>query len=135
MQAFLAILTQNPLHSGRYVTSTDPPREHRQMTAHWQMTEAVCTSRRVNVHYDEVVCPNCMHTACNSMYFVRAAALCTTRTKEVCDLECSCIFIAVMLFYTVLHYLIVVIYLVIMKKWEWTVSDVQCFGTQNNYLQ
>ena len=25
--------------------------------------------------YDEVVCPNCMHTECNSTYFVRAAAV------------------------------------------------------------
>lgn len=30
---------------------------------------------------DEVVCPDCMHTACNSMYFVRAAAV-STKSKK-----------------------------------------------------
>ena len=32
---FLAILTHNPLHSGRYITSTQPAKEHTQMTVHW----------------------------------------------------------------------------------------------------
>ncbi len=31
--------------------------------------------------HDGVVCPICMHTACKSMYFVRAAAVHTTSKK------------------------------------------------------
>ncbi len=31
---------------------------------------------------DRAVCPSCMHTACNSMYFVRAAAVSTTSKKQ-----------------------------------------------------
>ena len=44
-------------------TWTEPPREHR------------CLS--------PVVCPNWMHTACNSTYFIRAAAVRTKRKKYV----------------------------------------------------
>ncbi len=34
--------------------------------------------------YEGIVCPssNCMYTACNKMYFVRAAAVCSTRKKQ-----------------------------------------------------
>ena len=37
--------------------------------------------------YEEEVCPNCMRTACNSRYFVRAAAV-RSESKKVWDLEC-----------------------------------------------
>lgn len=30
---------------------------------------------------DEVACPDCMHTACNSRYFVSAAAVCNMNVK------------------------------------------------------
>ena len=40
-----------------------------------------------------VVCPNCMHTVCNSHFFVRVAAVRTTSTKKnICDLERSHVF-------------------------------------------
>lgn len=32
--------------------------------------------------YDKVVCPTCVRTECNSMYFVRVAAVFTKRGKE-----------------------------------------------------
>lgn len=37
---FLAVVTRNPQHRGSYIISTEPLREHRQTTAHSQMTEA-----------------------------------------------------------------------------------------------
>lgn len=41
-------------------------------------------SKRVKVQdtVDKVVYPNCMHTACNSMSFVRAAAV-HTKSKQM----------------------------------------------------
>ncbi len=32
--------------------------------------------------HERAVCPSCVHTACNSMYFVRAAAVCTICKKQ-----------------------------------------------------
>lgn len=66
--AFLAVLTHDPLGSGRYIRSAESLWEHRQMTA-WQIS---CS--------DKVVCPKCMHSACSCMYFVGAVL-------KVCDLE------------------------------------------------
>ncbi len=38
---------------------------------------------KLKAHYhDGVVCPNCMHTACNSMYSVKAAAVRTISKKQ-----------------------------------------------------
>ncbi len=38
---------------------------------------------KFKAHYhDGVICPNCVHTACNSMYFVKAAAVHTTSKKH-----------------------------------------------------
>lgn len=69
---FLAILTHNPLGSRRVVKSTEPQKEHRKMTLciDSAMTEA------------EVVSPNCVHTTCDSMYFVRAVAVRTKSKKK-----------------------------------------------------
>ena len=36
--------------------------------------------------YDEVVCPSCVHTECNNMCFMRAAAV-VNKINEVCNLE------------------------------------------------
>lgn len=94
--AFLATVTHNPLHSGRDVTV----REHRHVTALWQMKVLLNTSisffvlqnvvlrlqkiLKVQVGcLDEGVCPRCMHTACDSMNFLRAAAVCTKCRKKV----------------------------------------------------
>ncbi len=32
--------------------------------------------------HDRAVCTSCMHTTCSSMYFVKAAAVCTTSKKQ-----------------------------------------------------
>ena len=31
---------------------------------------------------DEVLSPNCIHTACNSIYYLRAAAVCTVEKRK-----------------------------------------------------
>lgn len=41
--------------------------------------------------YDKVVCPNCMHTTCNSTYFVMAAALYTERKKKTFGTKQKCV--------------------------------------------
>lgn len=90
------LLTHNPLHSGRDVTV----RKHRHVTALWQMKVLLNTSisffvlqnvvlrlqKMIKVQvgcHDEGVCPRCMHTACDSMNFLRAAAVCTKCRKKV----------------------------------------------------
>lgn len=37
-------------------------------------------------HHNKVVCPNCIHTSCNSTYIVRAAAVLTESKKKKTDL-------------------------------------------------
>ncbi len=47
------------------------------------VTDLEASELKFKMHYhDGVVCPNCMHSACNSMYFVRAAAVCTTSKQQ-----------------------------------------------------
>lgn len=50
--------------------------------------------------YDKVLCPNCMHTTCNSTYFVMAAALCTVKTYPIWNKAkvCTAIFTALWVF-------------------------------------
>ncbi len=46
-------------------------------------TDIRASESKFKAHYHGgVVCPSCMCTACNSMYFVRAAAICTTSKKQ-----------------------------------------------------
>ncbi len=41
------------------------------------------SNRPLKAHYhDGVVCSNCMHTACNGMFYLRAAAVRTTSKKQ-----------------------------------------------------
>ncbi len=51
------------------------------------MTRSASESKFKAHCHDRAVCPTCMHTACNSMYFVRAAAVCTASKKQKYDLE------------------------------------------------
>lgn len=103
-RAFLAILTSIPLRSGRYIALTELLREHRQKSAMTEDSAfkckavlqiakfanfALCTvtddngclTTRVKVQgamlVAKLVCPGCVHssTACNSVYFGRAAAV------------------------------------------------------------
>ena len=39
-------------------------------------------SKFITQYYDKVVCPNCMHTACHSTYFVTEAAV-RTKSKQI----------------------------------------------------
>ncbi len=50
-------------------------------------TDLGASESKFKAHYHEgVVCPNCLHTACNSMYFI----IKHYRYKaKVCDLECT----------------------------------------------
>ncbi len=52
------------------------------------VTDIEASESKFKMHYhDRVVCPICMYTACDSMYFVRAAAGHTISKKQKCDLE------------------------------------------------
>lgn len=90
--AFLAVLTLSPQCRGSNITSTELLREHRHTTAPWQTCLTIkalmyCLYKFKAQPYNEVACPNCIQTASNRMYFVRAAAVCTKR--KICDLELS----------------------------------------------
>ncbi len=96
-QVFLAILTHNPLHRGKYVTYV--PLCH--VNVNWgriaNCLPLLCilkfhikaamdlraSESKFKVHYhDGVICPSCLHTACNSMYLMRAAAACTSKKQK-----------------------------------------------------
>ncbi len=53
------------------------------------------TESKLKAHYHHrVVCPSCLHTACNTMYFFREAAVHTTSKRQKqnaikCDSECT----------------------------------------------
>ncbi len=49
----------------------------------WAPTDRRASELKFKAHcHDRAVCPSCMHTVCNSMYFVRAAAVCTKSKKQ-----------------------------------------------------
>ncbi len=46
-------------------------------------TDRRASASKFKMHcHDRAVCPSCLHTACISMYFVRAAVVCTTSKKQ-----------------------------------------------------
>lgn len=55
------------------------------------MSDVVARGSKLQAHYhDKLVHPNCICIACNSMKFVRAAAvLLKVKKKKVCDLKHS----------------------------------------------
>lgn len=78
-------LTHNPLRIRRHTSYQLSSWEHRRMTNHCTTSWDGCMSKRSTFKvlcYDKVLCPYCIHTACNCMYIVWAATIHTKSKKR-----------------------------------------------------
>lgn len=104
--AFQTVLTHSPLRRGGRVESTEPPtagltrslgtcsKSHTfsfSLKFHATDCSGCMTKRGKAQRYGQALCPSCVHTECNSVYFVRAAAVNTeSKKKKGFALQPSC---------------------------------------------
>lgn len=92
---FRAFLTNNPLHSGRCIayvrmchTNTNKAEGAKTFMCrpfkckHYVLCAPHFRAAKFKAHCHEVRCPDCIHTACNCVFFLRAAAAARTTSKK-----------------------------------------------------